>query len=146
MIEIKLVLSIDEIIGFAFNIFIVTLIFMIIGSIHASRFKFSAHGPAYVQKKQIFMHVHSRLRHFFLERYSNDQYFVEKISCIFSESLNNEILVNQGQKFIKKFQLLDGNYTERFGSSASKMQKGIFFAQRYREKNLILNSHVMGNV
>lgn len=109
--EFKIVLSIGGIVGFAFNVFMFAQIFMIVGTVHASRFKYYQlmdQLDAYAQKKQIPMHLQSRLRRFFQERYKNDQYFVEKISCIFSDSLKDEILVNQGQKFIQHFQLLEG--------------------------------------
>lgn len=111
MIKWQVLSVIGVVVGFALNIFIYAQLFMIVGSVYISRFKYYQmmdQLDAYAQKKQIPMHIQTRLRLFFQQRYRSDQFFVDKMSCIFSDSLENEILVNQGQKFMKYFQLLEG--------------------------------------
>lgn len=95
-------------VGVAYNIYILIQVLNIMNTIHEPRTKYYEvmnQLDAYMQMKQLPIHLQNRLKFFYKKKFRKFYYNEDEIMGSLSEQLQREILINTNKLFVERVQL-----------------------------------------
>lgn len=104
----KIITSGCMLVGVAYNIYILIQVLNIMNTIHEPRTKYYEvmnQLDAYMQMKQLPIHLQNRLKFFYKKKFRKFYYNEDEIMGSLSEQLQREILINTGKLFVERVQL-----------------------------------------